>query len=132
MRTRAGNQSSKAANAMGLFPLLFLLLLLPDFSTPCCCSWFPHGFFVCGCNFFGCNCATDTYIDHHGVKRSNMCKCDHNEHCPSRRRKRSLDEPISQAYSELYPRNLIAEAAMENFFSFDLNTELRKLTKLAD
>ena len=132
MRT---NQSSKAANAMGLFPLLFLLLLLPNLSTSCCCSYISHGgvvSFFCGCNIFGCNCATDTCTYNDGTTRSGMCQCDNEEHCPSRRRKRSLDEPISQAYSGLYPRNLIAEPAMENFFSFDLNAELRIVADLTD
>ena len=34
-----------------------------------------------------------------------------------------MDEPISQAYSGLFPNYLIEQAAMENFFSFDLNQD---------
>ena len=33
-----------------------------------------------------------------------------------------MDDPIFQAYSGLYP-NLVEQAAMENFFSFDLNQD---------
>ena len=34
-----------------------------------------------------------------------------------------MHEPISQAYSGLYPEYLIEQAAMEIFFSFDLNQD---------
>ena len=34
-----------------------------------------------------------------------------------------MHEPILQAYSGLYPNNLIDQAAMENFYSFDLNQD---------
>ena len=34
-----------------------------------------------------------------------------------------MHEPISQAYIGLYPMHLIEQAAMENFFSFDLNQD---------
>ena len=98
---------------MRLLPLFLLFLIFLDISTACCCSW-PQGI-GCGCNFFGCNCATCG----HGY-----CLCDRTEYCPDRRRrKRSLHESISQAYNELYPKNLIEQAAMENFFSFDLNSD---------
>ena len=32
-----------------------------------------------------------------------------------------MHDPISKAYTGLYPNNFIEKAAMENFFSFDLN-----------
>ena len=32
-----------------------------------------------------------------------------------------MHDPISKAYTGLYPNNLIEKAAMEKFFSFDLN-----------
>ena len=34
-----------------------------------------------------------------------------------------MHESISQAYNGLYPNYLIKQAAMENFFSFDLNQD---------
>ena len=34
-----------------------------------------------------------------------------------------MHDPIAQAYTGLYPDNLIEKAAMENFFSFDLNLD---------
>ena len=34
-----------------------------------------------------------------------------------------MHDPIAQAYTGLYPNNLIEEAAMENFFNFDLNLD---------
>ena len=53
-----------------------------------------------------------------------MCLCDSTEYCPDRRRrKRSLRDPILQAYTGLYPNNLIDQPAMEKFFSFDLNLD---------
>ena len=45
------------------------------------------------------------------------------EYCPDRRRrKRSVSQAISQAYSGLYG-HLIERDAMENFLSFDLNQD---------
>ena len=37
--------------------------------------------------------------------------------------KKTLHEDISQAYSGLFPNHLIEQAAMENFFSIDLNLD---------
>ena len=97
------------------------------FSSPTCqCPVAAHlGLMVgwlggCGCNFFGCNC--ETAVLH--LVREGYCRCKFSEFCPDRRRrKRSLHEPISQAYSGLFPNYLIEQAAMENFFSFDLNQD---------
>ena len=60
--------------------------------------------------------------------RTRCCKTTKNtdepEFCPNRRRrmKRSLSSAISEAYGELYGEK-IEQAAMENFFSFDLNRD---------
>ena len=104
------------------FLLLVLpLLLLPDFSTACCCTINITN--KCGCNIFGCNC--DTRVDKvTGVDGYCLCWEWENEFCPDRkRRKRSLHEAISEAYSGLYPENLIELGVMENFFSFDLDQD---------
>ena len=101
---------------MRLLPLLLFFLTLPDISTACCCSWSSSLFRTCGCNIFGCNCAT--------TKSRGVCLCDSTEHCPDRRRrKRSLHNSLAEAYSGLYPSSLIERAAMERFFSFDLNLD---------
>lgn len=34
-----------------------------------------------------------------------------------------MHDPMTQAYTGLYPNSLIEEAAMENFYSFDLNLD---------
>ena len=34
-----------------------------------------------------------------------------------------MHDPIAQAYTGLYPNDLIEKAAMENFFNFDLNLD---------
>ena len=63
-------------------------------------------------------------IDEDGFAVDGWCQCFNDEFCPDRRRrKRSLHEAISEAYSELYPNYLIEQAAMENFFSFDRNQD---------
>ena len=99
--------------------ILYLSSIMPNGGESCCCSnWFGHLF--CGCNFFGCNCETAVT----NLVREGYCRCKFSEFCPDRRRrKRSLHEPISQAYSGLFPNYLIEQAAMENFLSFDLNQD---------
>ena len=100
---------------MHLLPILLLFLIFLDVSTACCCSWAFSWLRVCKCNIFGCNCETTV---------GGMCLCDSTEYCPDRRRrKRSLRDPILQAYTGLYPNNLIDQPAMEKFFSFDLNLD---------
>ena len=44
------------------------------------------------------------------------------EFCPDRRRKRSVDPVVLQAYGGLYG-HLIERDAMENFLTFDLNRD---------
>ena len=113
----AGDQfGERSAGAMSFLPLSLLFLIFLDISTACCCSMSSSLFRVCKCNIFGCNCETTTIGD--------MCLCDSTEYCPDRRRKeRSWQDPISKAYTGLYPNNLIEQAAMETFFSFDLNLD---------
>ena len=99
--------------------LIFLIFL--DISTACCCSWSSNLFRTCGCNIFGCNCDTRVV---NGVDGYCLCWEWLNEFCPDRkRRKRSLHEAISEAYSGLYPEYLIELGVMENFFSFDLDQD---------
>ena len=110
--TKTGEQFSGRVGAMRF--LIFLIFL--DISTACCCSWSSNLFRTCGCNIFGCNCDT--------VQPWGTCLCDSSEHCPDRRRrKRSLHNSLMEAYSGLYPSNLIDQAAMEKFFSFDTNLD---------
>ena len=103
--------------------LLFVvsLLFFSDLSSACCCTVTGK---LCGCNIFNCNCDTVVMIDDDGFAVDGWCQCFNEEFCPDRRRrKRSLHEAISEAYSELYPNYLIEQGAMENFFSFDRNLD---------
>ena len=82
---------------------------------------------------FACNCDTDDGWCYKQVqdKDDGSWKCAStkgasrimSEYCPDRRRrKRSVNSAILQAYSGLYSQ-LIERDALENFFSFDLNRD---------
>ena len=75
-----------------------------------------------------CNCDTDDGWCYYDRFLVNVCTSTKGtssaEYCPDRRRrKRSVNSAISQAYSGLYSSELIERDAMENFFSFDLNRD---------
>ena len=130
-------QFKRIMHPMRLLPLVAVFLLFPDISRACCCSW---GKF-CGCNFFGCNCDTvdgwckkwqgGRLVPYKGgfIRRYKTCESSKGlggwdeQYCPDRRRrKKSMNFALSQAYSGLYD-HLIEHVAMENFLSVDLNRD---------
>ena len=77
---------------------------------------------------FACNCDTDDGWCYYDKFLVNFCTSTKGtsdaEYCPDRRRKkRSVNPAILQAYSGLYSSQLIERDGMENFFSFDLNRD---------
>ena len=106
--------------------LLVVFLLLPDLTLTCCCTLLGTFTLACRCNIFACNCHTDNgwcfkYYDYDAVCMSSKGRKEE-EFCPDRRRKRSVDLVVSQAYAGIYG-HLIERDAMENFLTFDLNRD---------